>query len=42
MRGSPRRMGVNKSRSASKFRRSVSKTKAPNMAGGSIRGGWRL
>lgn len=37
-----RRRGVNKSRSAGKFRKSVSRTKAANVNGGLARGGWRL
>jgi len=37
-----KRMGLNKHRSASKFRRNSSRTKAANMAGGLMRGGWRL
>lgn len=36
-----RRFGVNKSRSARKFRRHGMKTKAANMKGPN-RGGWRL
>lgn len=42
MRGSPRRMGVNKYRSASQFRSQTRRTKAPNIAMGPMRGGWRL
>lgn len=37
-----KRFGVNKHRSARKFRHSVGRTKAPNVAGGPMRGGWRL
>lgn len=36
------RRGVNKSRSAGKFRRSVGRSKAPNVASGPMRGGWRF
>lgn len=36
-----RRHGVNKGRSARKFRKNVSKMKAANL-GGLARGGWRL
>lgn len=36
-----RRRGVNKGRSARRFRKQVRKTKAANM-GGLARGGWRL
>lgn len=37
-----RRHGVNKRRSAKKFRRHSSLTKAANIHGGLARGGWRL
>lgn len=37
-----KRHGVNKHRSASKFRRHASKSKAPNVVGAPMRGGWRL
>lgn len=37
-----RRSYVNKSRSAKKFRRSVQRTKAANIAPNPQRGGWRL
>lgn len=37
-----KRMHVNKSRSASKFRKHVKHTKAVNVAAGPMRGGWRL
>lgn len=37
-----KRMPVNKHKSASKFRRQVSHTKAANIASGPMRGGWRL
>lgn len=37
-----KRYGVNKSASASKFRRQVSKTKAANLPRMPMRGGWRL
>lgn len=37
-----RRHGVNKHRSAKKFRRNSMHTKAINMHGGLARGGWRL
>lgn len=36
------RKPVNKARSASKFRAHARRTKAPNMAGAPMRGGWRL
>lgn len=36
------RSGVSKGRSASQFRRSVSRTKGPNVAQAPMRGGWRL
>jgi len=36
-----RRHGVNKRKSARRFRKSMSQTKAANM-GGLARGGWRL
>lgn len=42
MRGSPKRGGVNKRRSAGKFKHQVSRTKAPNMAMAPMRGGWRF
>ena len=42
MRGSPKRQGVNKRRSSRNFRHGVSHTKAPNIAGAPMRGGWRL
>lgn len=37
-----KRMSVSKSGSARKFRSGVRRTKAPNVAGGPMRGGWRL
>lgn len=37
-----KRKPVNKSRSAAQFRRNVSRTKAANVQGGGMRGGWRL
>lgn len=37
-----KRYSVNKSKSASKFRRQVSHTKAANVQQGPMRGGWRL
>lgn len=37
-----KRSGVNKHRSAGKFRRSAGRTKAPNVKAGPMRGGWRL
>lgn len=37
-----KRVGVSKGRSARKFRNQVGRTKAPNVAMGSQRGGWRL
>ncbi|QXP08538.1 MAG: hypothetical protein [Arizlama microvirus] len=37
-----RRSGVSKGKSARQFRRSTRFTKAPNVAGGPMRGGWRL
>lgn len=37
-----KRHGVNKHRSAHKFRRMAGKTKAPNVKAGPMRGGWRL
>lgn len=37
-----KRFKVNKSKSASKFRKHVSHTKAANVASGPMRGGWRL
>lgn len=36
------RRGVSKGRSASKFRRQVGRSKAPNIVTGPMRGGWRL
>lgn len=33
---------VNKGRSARKFRSAIQRTKSANMAGGTMRGGWRL
>lgn len=36
------RYGVNKGRSASKFRRNVGKTKKANLRITPMRGGWRL
>lgn len=36
------RFGVNKSRSARKFRRNVGRTKKANLVGAPMRGGWRL
>lgn len=42
MRGTPKRHRVNKHRSAKKFRKQVHHTKAPNMTGAPMRGGWRL
>lgn len=36
------RHGVNKRRSAAKFRGDTMRTKSANMAGPSMRGGWRL
>lgn len=36
------RGGVNKRRSAGQFRRNTTRTKGANMAGPSMRGGWRL
>jgi len=36
------RHGVNKRTSASKFKRNISRTKQANVAGPSMRGGWRL
>lgn len=36
------RYGVNKQRSAGKFRRNVSRTKVINLKGAPMRGGWRL
>lgn len=36
------RSGVNKGRSARQFRKNVGRTKAPNVAGAPMRGGWRL
>jgi hypothetical protein len=37
-----KRYGVNKSRSASKFRSNVSRTKGANIGLTPMRGGWRL
>lgn len=37
-----RRHGVSKSRSAGRFRRDMRRTKAPNVTGAPMRGGWRL
>lgn len=37
-----KRRPVNKSESASKFRRSVGKTKVSNVVRAPMRGGWRL
>lgn len=37
-----RRHGVHKGRSARSFRRSAGRTKAPNVSGAPMRGGWRL
>lgn len=37
-----RRRGVNKGRSARKFRKHLRRTKAANMSAGPMRGGWRL
>lgn len=42
MRGSPGRHGVNKGRSAAKFRHATTRSKAPNVARAPMRGGWRL
>lgn len=42
MSGMPRRSGVNKRRSAGKFRRDTGKTHALNMRFAPRRGGWRL
>lgn len=36
------RGGVNKAKSARSFRKSVGRTKAPNVAAAPMRGGWRL
>lgn len=36
------RHGVNKGRSAGKFRKQADRTKAPNIAKGLMRGGWRM
>lgn len=36
------RRSVSKRKSASQFRRNTTRTKAANMAGPSMRGGWRL
>lgn len=37
-----RRYSVNKSKSAKKFRKQVSKTKVANLRSNPMRGGWRL
>lgn len=37
-----KRFGVNKGRSARKFRGQVGRTKAPNVSVQPMRGGWRL
>lgn len=37
-----KRRGVNKHRSARRFRNDVGRTKAPNMVMAPMRGGWRL
>lgn len=37
-----KRFPVNKRKSAKQFRRNVHKTKAINLAGGAMRGGYRL
>ena len=37
-----KRHPVNKRKSAAKFRHDVKHTKAPNVAQGPMRGGWRL
>mgnify|MGYP000048450873 FL=1 len=37
-----KRMSVNKGRSASKFRKQVSRTKVANLRSNPMRGGWRL
>lgn len=37
-----KRHGVSKNRSARSFRNMSRRTKAPNVAGGPMRGGWRL
>lgn len=37
-----KRFSVNKGRSAKKFRKQISRTKAPNVQAGPMRGGWRL
>lgn len=42
MRGTPRRHGVNKGRSAGRFRHDVSKTHPRNVGLAPRRGGWRL
>lgn len=42
MRGSPKRYGVNKHRSARKFRHQAGHTKAQNIIAAPMRGGWRL
>lgn len=36
------RHGASKGKSAGQFRRNVSRTKAPNLQKGLMRGGWRL
>lgn len=37
-----KRHSVNKHKSAKSFRRMAGRSKAPNVAGGPMRGGWRL
>lgn len=37
-----KRFAVNKAKSAKKFRRNISHTKAANVQQGPMRGGWRL
>lgn len=37
-----RRVPVSKSKGAKRFRHDVKRTKAPNVAAGPMRGGWRL
>jgi hypothetical protein len=37
-----KRMHVNKRKSAGQFKSNIKKTKAPNVASGPMRGGWRL
>lgn len=39
---STKRYGVNKSKSAGKFRHNIGRTKAPNVRAMPMRGGWRL